>query len=68
MGMGVSMKRIATLILCVGMFAGCQTNTPEPAKPTTKAPPPPAGACFCKPSTCLCAHCPEGKGSCFCKK
>ena len=62
------MKRIATLILCVGMFAGCQTNNPEPAKPAAKSTPPPADACFCKSSTCLCSHCSTGKGGCSCKK
>ena len=62
------MMKLRTLLAAVLLATGC-TPPPAPAGPTpAEKAAAPKGACFCKSSSCLCAHCSTGKGDCNCKR
>ena len=54
------MTKLRMVLAAVVFAMGC---TPPPQKVAA-----PKGACFCKSSSCLCAHCSTGKGDCNCKR
>ena len=62
------MTKLRMMLAAVLLATGC-TPPPAPAEPTPgEKAAAPKGSCFCKTSSCLCAHCSTGKGDCNCKR